>query len=71
MNRDSAYLAFGGILEYSALNDEIVIASISQILTELKTEKKRNVASTMTWCFYQICEFHSLRFPGYTARHVL
>ena len=62
MNRDSAYLAFGAILEYSGLSDEIVIVSISQILKELSNEKKKKVAETMTWCFHQICEFHSFCF---------
>ena len=62
MNRDSAYLAFGAILEYSELSDEIVTASISQILNELKNEKKKKVATTITWCFHQICEYHSFCF---------
>ena len=62
MNRDSAYLAFGAILEYLELSDEIVTASISQILNELKNEKKKKVATTITWCFHQICEYHSFCF---------
>ena len=56
--RDSAYLSFGGILEYSNLSEEIIISSIPQILNELKNEKKLFVTKTISWCFSQICENH-------------
>lgn len=57
--RDSAYMAFGGLVEYSQLKDDIIIASTMQVLDNVINEiKYPTLCKTMIWAFMRLCKHH-------------